>query len=120
MNTICSNFVKDLIKENKNCNFCVGDTVCVNVRIREGEKIRVQAFEGVVISRKGSGISENFTVRKIAHGVGVERIFPLNCSSVESIKIVSKGKVRRAKLYYLRNKFGKKGKIKRDLAVKVK
>ncbi len=86
--------------------FRVGDTVRVGVRIIEGKKERVQAFEGVVISRKGSGISETFTVRKISSGIGVERIFPIHSPKLESITVVRKGKARRAKLYYARDIVG--------------
>ncbi len=92
--------------------FRAGDTVRVNVRVREGEKERIQAFEGVVIGRKHGGVNETFTVRKISSGVGVERIFPLHSPSIESIKVVRHGRVRRAKLYYLRNLRGKAARIK--------
>lgn len=84
--------------------FRVGDTVRVEVRIIEGSKERLQAFEGVVISRKGAGISETFTVRKKSGGIGVERIFPVHSPKLDSITVVKKGKVRRAKLYFLRDK----------------
>lgn len=95
-------------------DFRVGDTVAVNVRIVEGEgkKSRIQKYEGVVIARKNSGISETFTVRKISNGVGVERVFPLHSPNVESIQVVKRGKVRRAKLYYLRDRKGKSARIK--------
>lgn len=86
--------------------FRVGDTVRVGVKIIEGKKERVQAFEGVVISRKGSGISETFTVRKMSSGIGVERIFPIHSPKLESITVVRKGKARRAKLYYARDIVG--------------
>ena len=86
--------------------FRVGDTVRVGVRIIEGKKERVQAFEGVVISRKGYGVSETFTVRKMSGGVGVERIFPIHSPKLDSIEVVRKGKARRAKLYYARNIVG--------------
>ena len=92
--------------------FRAGDTVRVNVRVREGEKERIQAFEGIVIARKHGGIHETFTVRKISSGVGVERIFPLHSPSIESITLVRQGRVRRAKLYYLRNLRGKAARIK--------
>ena len=87
--------------------FRVGDTVRVGVKIIEGKKERVQAFEGVVISRKGFGVSETFTVRKMSGGVGVERIFPVHSPKLDSITVVRKGKARRAKLYYARNIVGK-------------
>lgn len=86
--------------------FRVGDTVKVGVRIIEGKKERVQAFEGVVISRKGYGVSETFTVRKMSGGVGVERIFPVHSPKLDSIEVTRKGKARRAKLYYARNIVG--------------
>lgn len=92
--------------------FNVGDTVVVDVRIVEGEKSRIQKFEGVVIARKNGGISETFTVRKISNNVGVERIFPLHSPNVEAITVVRRGKVRRAKLYYLRDLRGKAARIK--------
>ena len=86
--------------------FRVGDTVRVDVRIIEGKRERIQAFEGVVIARKGAGISETFTVRKVSYGVGVERIFPVHSPSIANIVVVKKGKVRRAKLNFLRNIVG--------------
>ncbi len=92
--------------------FRVGDTVSVDVRIVEGEKSRIQKFEGVVIGRRGSGVSESFTVRKISNGVGVERVFPVNSPNVSSLVVTRKGKVRRAKLYYLRERSGKAARIK--------
>ena len=92
--------------------FRPGDTVRVNVRVKEGEKERVQAFEGVCIARKGGGVSETFTVRKISNGVGVERIFPLHSPMVAEIVVVRRGAVRRAKLYYLRDVTGKAARIK--------
>jgi len=91
--------------------FRPGDTVRVQVKVVEGDKERLQAFQGVVIARKGSGTRESFTVRKISGGVGVERIFPLNAPVVDSIEVVRRGRVRRAKLYYLRNLRGKKARI---------
>ncbi len=91
--------------------FEIGDTVRVHVKVIEGEKERVQVFEGVVIARKGKKISETFTVRKISYGVGVERVFPVNSPNVAKIDVMRKGKVRRAKLYYLRDKKGKQAKV---------
>ena len=88
-----------------------GDTVMVNVKVVEGERTRIQAYEGVCIGRSGSGINENFTVRKISYGEGVERVFPLYSPLVDSIKVVRRGKVRRAKLYYLRGLRGKSARI---------
>ncbi len=92
--------------------FSVGDTVKVDVQIKEGNRERIQVFEGTVIARKGSGIAETFTVRKISYGCGVERIFPVHSPSVKGVKVVRRGKVRRAKLYYLRDRVGKAAKVK--------
>lgn len=92
--------------------FAPGDTLRVNVRVREGEKERIQVFEGVCIARKGGRINETFTVRKISNGVGVERVFPLHSPTVEKIDVIRQGKVRRAKLYYLRNLRGKAARIR--------
>ncbi len=91
--------------------FQPGDTVIVNVKVVEGERRRVQAYEGVCIGRSGGGINENFTVRKISYGEGVERVFPLYSPMIDSIKVVRRGKVRRAKLYYLRGRRGKSARI---------
>ncbi|MGI6784962.1 MAG: 50S ribosomal protein L19 [Aminivibrio sp.] len=93
-------------------DFRAGDTVRVHVKVREGTRERIQAFEGVVIARKNGGLSETFTVRKISGGVGVERIFPLHCPSISEIEVKRLGKVRRAKLYYLRKRSGKSARIK--------
>jgi large subunit ribosomal protein L19 len=93
-------------------DFDVGDTVRVNVQIIEGQKTRIQDFEGTVIARKHKGTRETFTVRKVSSGVGVERIFPLQSPRIVGIKVVRKGKVRRAKLYYLRKKVGKRARIR--------
>ena len=92
--------------------FRSGDTLKVHVRVIEGNKSRVQVFQGVVIARSGSGINETFTVRKVSYGVGVERIFPLHTPIIEKIEVVTRGDVRRAKLYYLRDLRGKKAKIR--------
>ncbi len=92
--------------------FGPGDTLRVNVRVREGEKERIQAFEGICIARKGGGVSETFTVRKVSSGIGVERIFPVHSPSLESIEVVRRGRVRRAKLYYLRELRGKSARIR--------
>ena len=92
-------------------DFAPGDTVLVNVKVVEGDKSRVQAYEGVCIGRSGSGLNENFTVRKISYGEGVERVFPLYSPMLDSIKVVRRGKVRRAKLYYLRGRRGKSARI---------
>jgi large subunit ribosomal protein L19 len=92
-------------------DFQPGDTVIVNVKIVEGERTRVQAYEGVCIGRAGAGLNENFTVRKISYGEGVERVFPLYSPMIDSIKVVRRGQVRRAKLYYLRGRRGKSARI---------
>ena len=92
-------------------DFGPGDTVIVNVKVVEGERSRVQAYEGVCIGRNGGGIHESFTVRKISYGEGVERVFPVLSPMIDSIKVVRRGKVRRAKLYYLRNLRGKSARI---------
>lgn len=95
-------------------DFNPGDTVKVLVRVREGEKERLQAFEGICIARRGGGINESFTVRKISAGVGVERIFPLHSPSISAIEVMRKGRVRRAKLYFLRRLAGKAARIRED------
>ena len=91
--------------------FHPGDTIIVNVKVKEGERSRVQAYEGVCIARNGGGLNESFTVRKISYGEGVERVFPVYSPLIESIKVVRRGKVRRAKLYYLRDRRGKSARI---------
>lgn len=96
--------------------FGPGDTVKVNVRVVEGSRERIQVFQGVVIRRQGSGVAETFTVRKVSFGVGVERTFPVHSPMVSSIEIVSRGDVRRAKLYYLRDRVGKAAKVKEKRA----
>ena len=98
-------------------DFAPGDTVVVNVKVVEGDRSRVQAYEGVVIARSGGGLNENFTVRKISYGEGVERVFPVYSPLIDSIKVVRKGDVRRAKLYYLRGRTGKAARIaeRRDI-----
>lgn len=93
-------------------SFRIGDTVRVTMKVKEGDKERLQSFEGVVIARKGSGLRETFTVRKISYGIGVEKIFPIHSPLIEEIRVIKKGEVRRAKLYYLRHKKGKAAKIK--------
>ena len=103
-----------MIKENRP-QFEVGDTVRVSVRIKEGERERIQAFEGTVIAKKHGGIAETFTVRRVSYGVGVEKVFPLHSPVIEKIETVRSGKVRRAKLYYLRGRVGKSAKIKEKL-----
>ncbi|MBQ8763592.1 MAG: 50S ribosomal protein L19 [Clostridia bacterium] len=93
----------------------IGDTVKVHVKIREGDKERIQVFEGTVIARKGSGISETFTVRRLSYGVGVERVFPLHSPNVAKVEVVRHGRVRRSKLYYLRDRVGKAAKVKEQI-----
>ncbi len=90
----------------------VGDLVKVAVKIKDGDKFRIQMFEGTVIAKKHGGINETFTVRRVAHGCGIERVFPLHCPSVEKVEVIRHGKVRRAKLYYLRDRVGKAAKVK--------
>ncbi len=93
-------------------DFGIGDTVVLNVRIQEGNKTRIQAFEGAVMARQGTGLEESITVRKISSGIAVERIFPLQSPNLDSLKIVKRGRVRRAKLYYLRGRTGRKARIR--------
>jgi len=125
MNMIKMNLIQELekeqldkLRESKQIpDFAPGDTVRVNVKISEGTRERVQAYEGVVIGRSGSGINESFTVRKISYGEGVERVFPVYSPTIESISVVKKGKVRRAKLYYLRDRRGKSARIAEKIDV---
>ena len=106
------------MKEN-NTSFGIGDTIKVHFKIIEGKTERIQVFEGVCIAMKGSGVKRTFTVRKISYGVGVERIFPLNSPKIDKIEVVRRGRIRRAKLYYLRDRVGKAAKIT-ELIVKKK
>lgn len=105
---------QDSIKENPP-KIEIGDTVRVHVKIREGERERIQLFEGTVIAKKGSGVSESFTVRRLSYGVGVERVFPVHSPNVEKVESIRKGRVRRAKLYYLRGRVGKAAKVKEQI-----
>lgn len=105
MNKIIKDIEKEYMKK-KISDFKVGDTVRVFVKITEGDKERIQPFEGIVISKKGEGVRKNFTVRRIFQGIGVERIFLLHSPKIENIKVIRPGKVRRAKLYYLRKRIG--------------
>ncbi len=100
-----------VLGEKKIPEFAPGDTVIVNVKVKEGDRSRVQAYEGVCIARNGGGLNESFTVRKISYGEGVERVFPIYSPNIDSIRIVRRGKVRRAKLYYLRDRRGKSARI---------
>lgn len=104
--------VEETYKKKEIPDFKVGDTVRVYVKVKEGDRERLQPFEGVVIARRGGGLRETFMVRKISFGVGVERIFPLHSPVVDSIELIKRGDVRRAKLYYLRRKKGKEAKVK--------
>ncbi|KGX88468.1 50S ribosomal protein L19 [Pontibacillus litoralis] len=109
------NLIQEITKEQLRSDlpkFKAGDTVKVHVKVVEGTRERIQVFEGVVIKRRGGGISETFTVRKISYGVGVERTFPVHSPRVDKIEVIRRGKVRRAKLYYLRNLRGKAARIK--------
>ncbi len=103
-----------MIKENRP-EFNIGDTVRVSVRIKEGDRERIQVFEGTVIAKRHGGVAETFTVRRASYGVGVERVFPVNSPFVEKVEVVRKGRVRRAKLYYLRERTGKAAKVKEQL-----
>lgn len=93
----------------------IGDTVKVHVKIKEGEKYRIQIFEGTVIAKKHGGINETFTVRRVAHGCGIERVFPVHSPVIDKVEVVRSGKVRRAKLYYLRDRVGKAAKVKEQI-----
>ncbi len=101
--------------EDKIPAFEIGDTVRVGVNIREGDKERIQMFEGTVIARRGSGVAETFTVRRVSYGVGVERVFPVHSPNVAAVQVVRKGRVRRSKLYYLRDRVGKAAKVKEQI-----
>lgn len=107
LETIAQSSLKSELPE-----FGIGDTVRVSVKIKEGERERTQAFEGTVIARKHGGVAETFTVRRVAHGCGVERVFPIHSPHVEKVEIIRRGKVRRSKLYYLRGRVGKAAKVK--------
>ena len=110
-----SDLLRDIVADELRTDvpeFSPGDTVRVNYRIREGNKERIQAFEGICIGRRGGGMSETFTVRKISSGIGVERVFPMHAPTVEGVEVIRRGRVRRAKLYYLRNLRGKAARIR--------
>ena len=113
-----SNIIAEIEKEYMKTDvpqFDVGDTVRVSVKVKEGNRERIQAFEGIVIAKKNGSVRESFTVRRVSFGVGIERTFPLHSPRIERIEVVRKGKVRRAKLYYLRNLSGKAAKIKEEI-----
>ncbi|MFZ2537744.1 MAG: 50S ribosomal protein L19 [Oscillospiraceae bacterium] len=95
--------------------FAIGDTVKVHVKIKEGEKERIQLFEGTVIAQKHGGVQETFTVRRISHGCGIERVFPIHSPNVARVEVIRNGRVRRAKLYYLRDRVGKAAKVKQKI-----
>ena len=101
-------YVEKKYSKDKTSEFSVGDTVKVFIKFQEGDRIRKQSFEGIVISKRGTGIRQNFTVRKISYSEGVEKIFPIHSESVEKVEIIRRGDVRRAKLYYLKKRIGKK------------
>lgn len=111
MDNIIREIENEMLKKNIP-DFKAGDTVRVHFKVIEGGRERIQAFEGLVIKRKGKGLSETFTVRRISYGIGVERVFPLHSPRVEKIEVVRRGRVRRAKLYYIREKVGKAARIK--------
>ena len=111
--TIIDQIEKEQLR-NDLASFNIGDTVRVMVKVKEGEKERIQAYEGVVIAKKGSSVRETFTVRRVSFGIGVERTFPLHSPKIDKVIVVRKGKVRRAKIYYIRNLSGKAAKVKED------
>ena len=123
MNEIIKNYeqsqIQQILKSSKVSDFAPGDTVKVNVKIKEGNKERVQAFQGVCIGKKNNGLNSSFTVRKISFGEGVERTFPLFGTVIDSIKVIRSGKVRRAKLYYLRDRTGKSARIAEKIRKKI-
>ena len=115
LNTLLQNFVADQIQR-KLPDFGPGDTVVVNVKVKEGNRERIQAYEGVVIGKKNAGLNSAFTVRKISHGYGVERVFQTHSAAIDSVEVKRRGDVRSGKLYYLRGLEGKAARIKEDLA----
>tara|TARA_A100001011_G_C14008647_1_gene714573 strand:+ start:362 stop:712 length:351 start_codon:yes stop_codon:yes gene_type:complete len=116
MSSLINEIEESLITKKEHTNFKAGDTITVYYKIKEGEKERIQFFKGDVIQRKGSGTTETFTIRKISNGVGVERIFPINSPSIDKIEVNKEGKVRRARIFYLRNRTGKSARIKQKRA----
>lgn len=115
MNQLIIRSIEERYKRSDIPDFKPGDTIKVHVKVKEGDKERIQVFEGIVIARRGGGLRETFTVRKISFGVGVERVFPLHSPVIEKIEVVRRGDVRRAKLYYLRGKKGKEAKVKEKM-----
>ena len=116
MDSLISDIEKNLISSKEHPEFKAGDTITVFYTIKEGEKERTQFFKGDVIQRKGSGLTETFTIRKISNGVGVERIFPINSPFIEKIEVNKVGKVRRARIFYMRQRTGKSARIKQKRA----
>ena len=114
MSTAIQDMTQDLLRTEP-LDIEIGNTVKVHVKIKEGSRERIQIFEGTVIAKKHGGISETFTVRRVAYGVGVEKVFPLHSPSIQKVEVVRKGKVRRAKLYYLRDRVGKAAKVKEKI-----
>jgi len=119
LHTLLQNFEADQVQR-KLPEFSPGDTIVVNVKVKEGNRERVQAYEGVVIAKKNAGLNSSFTVRKISHGFGVERVFQSHSAIIDSVDVKRRGKVRAGKLYYLRGLKGKKARIKEDLAAYAK
>ena len=113
MSTIIDQIEKEQLR-NDITSFNIGDTVRVMYKVKEGEKERIQAYEGVVIGKKGSSVRETFTVRRISFGIGVERTFPMHSPRIEKVVVIRKGKVKRAKIFYIRNLSGKAAKVKED------
>jgi large subunit ribosomal protein L19 len=112
------NLMQAFVEKQKKANVptvAIGDTVKVHLKVKEGNRERIQIFEGTVIAKKHGGIEETFTVRRISYGIGVEKVFPVHAPSIEKVEVVRHGKVRRAKLYYLRNRVGKAAKVKEAL-----
>ena len=110
--------IKELNKETlakESANVQIGDTIRVHVKVKEGSRERIQVFEGIVIAKKHGGIEETITVRRLSYGIGVEKVFPVHSPSIDHIEVVRSGKVRRAKLYYLRSRVGKAAKVKEDI-----
>ena len=116
MESLRTEIANSLITKKELTNFKAGDTITVYYKIKEGDKERIQFFKGDVIQRKGSGLTETFTIRKISNGIGVERIFPINSPGIEKIEINKAGKVRRARIFYMRERTGKSARIKQKRA----
>lgn len=112
---LMKSFIEKNMPEKEAPSVTVGDTVRVHLKVKEGNRERIQVFEGTVIAKKHGGIEESFTVRRISYGIGVEKVFPLHAPSIEKVEVVRHGKVRRAKLYYLRDRVGKAAKVKEAL-----